>query len=197
MTTPPIVYLFDEDGYFRYAKEAQRSPNPATPDKFLIPVRSTQIKPEIPDGYEAQWDGEKWNYFKLPTSAADFVGVKISHKSQTERNRLMRKLLQDFVKEDSEHYKVVRGSKEEGLYWSVEEIPEKTQDEKDLEEAKQEEQELQSFLNSTDYVAAKLAEGVATKEEYADILQQRAEARDRINALRATQEILTAKIAEA
>lgn len=197
MTTPPIVYLFDEDGYFRYAKEAQRSPNLATPDKFLIPVRSTQIKPEIPDGYEAQWDGEKWNYFKLPTSAADFVGVKISHKSQTERNRLMRKLLQDFVKEDSEHYKVVRGSKEEGLYWSVEEIPEKTQDEKDLEEAKKEEQELQSFLNSTDYVAAKLAEGVATKEEYAEVLQQRAEARDRINALRATQETLTAKIEEA
>ena len=197
MTTPPIVYLFDEDGYFRYAKEAQRSPNPATPDKFLIPVRSTQVKPEIPDGYEAQWDGEKWNYFKLPTSAADFVGVKVSHKSQTERNRLMRKLLQDFVKEDSEHYKVVRGSKEEGLYWSVEEIPEKTQDEKDLEEAKKEEQELQSFLNSTDYVAAKLAEGVATKEEYAEVLQQRAEARDRINALRATQETLTAKIEEA
>lgn len=197
MTTPPIVYLFDEDGYFRYAKEAQRSPNLATPDKFLIPVRSTQIKPEIPDGYEAQWDGEKWNYFKLPTSAADFVGVKISHKSQTERNRLMRKLLQDFVKADSEHYKVVRGSKEEGLWWGVEKIPEKTQDEKDLEEAKQEEQELQYFLNSTDYVAAKLAEGVATKEEYADILQQRAEARDRINALRASQETLTAKIAEA
>lgn len=197
MTTPPIVYLFDEDGYFRYAKEAQRSPNPETPDKFLVPVRSTQVKPEIPDGYEGKWDGEKWNYFKLPTSAADFIGVKISHKSQTERNRLMRKLLQDFVKEDSEHYKVIRGSKEEGLWWSVEKIPEKTQDEKDLEEAKQEEQELQSFLNSTDYVAAKLAEGVATKEEYSDVLQQRAEARDRINALRATQETLTAKIEEA
>lgn len=197
MTTPPIVYLFDEDGYFRYAKEAQRSPNPETPDKFLIPVRSTQIKPEIPDGYEGKWDGEKWNYFKLPTSAADFVGVKISHKSQTERNRLMRKLLQDFVKEDSEHYKVVRGSKEEGLWWGVEKIPEKTQDEKDLEAAKQEEQELQSFLNSTDYVAAKLAEGVATKEEYSDVLQQRAEARDRINVLRASQEALSAKIAEA
>lgn len=197
MTTPPIVYLFDEDGYFRYAKEAQRSPNLATPDKFLIPVRSTQVKPEIPEGYDGRWDGEKWNYEKLPTSAADFVGVKVSHKSQTEHSRLMRKLLQDFVKEDSENYRIVRGSKEEGLWWSVEKIPEKTQDEKDLEAAKQEEQELQSFLNSTDYVAAKLAEGVATKEEYSDVLQQRAEARDRINVLRASQEALSAKIAEA
>ena len=200
MTTPPIVYLFDEDGYFRYAKEAQRSPNPATPDKFLIPVRSTQVKPEIPDGYEAQWDGEKWNYFKLPTSAADFVGVKVSHKSQTERNRLMRKLLQDFVKEDSEHYKVVRGSKEEGLYWSVEEIPEKTQDEKDLEAAKQEEQEILQKLRDTDYIAVKIAEGAVTEEEaprYEEIKAQRQEWRDQVNALRASQQALTAKISEA
>ncbi len=200
MTTPPIVYLFDEDGYFRYAKEAQRSPNPETPDKFLIPVRSTQIKPEIPDGYEGKWDGEKWNYFKLPTSAADFVGVKISHKSQTERNRLMRKLLQDFVKEDSEHYKVIRGSKEEGLYWSVEVIPEKTQDEKDLEAAKQEEQELLQKLRDTDYIAVKIAEGAVTEEEaprYEEIKAQRQEWRDQVNALRVSQGTLTAKIAEA
>ncbi len=200
MNTPPIVYLFDEDGYFRYAKEAQRSPNPKTPDKFLIPVRSTQVKPEIPDGYEGKWNGEKWNYFKLPTSAADFIGVKISHKSQTERNRLMRKLLQDFVKEDSEHYKVIRGSKEEGLWWSVERIPEKTQDEKDLEAAEQEEQELLQKLRDTDYIAIKIAEGAVEEDEqerYEEIKAQRKEWRDQVNALRASQQALTAKISEA
>lgn len=166
-----------------------------------MPENATQTKPddEKLKNYFAKWDkdSEGWLYEKKPTSAADFIGLQISHKSQTEHDREMRKLLQDLVKADSEHYKVVRGSKEEGLWWGVEKIPEKTQDEKDLEEAKQEEQELQSFLNSTDYVAAKLAEGVATKEEYADVLQQRAEARDRINALRASQETLSAKIAEA
>ena len=166
-----------------------------------MPANATQTKPddEKLKDYFAKWDkdSESWMYEKKPTSAADFIGLQISHKSQTEHDREMRKLLQDLVKADSEHYKVVRGSKEEGLWWGVEKIPEKTQDEKDLEEAKQEEQELQSFLNSTDYVAAKLAEGVATKEEYADVLRQRAEARDRINALRASQETLTAKIAEA
>lgn len=200
MTTPPIVYLFDEDGYFRYAKEAQRSPNPETPDKFLIPVRSTQVKPEIPEGYEGKWDGEKWNYEKIPTSAADFVGVKISHKSQTEHFRRMRKLLQDFVKADSEHYRVIRGSKEEGLYWSVEVIPEKTQDEKDLEAAKQEEQELLQKLRDTDYIAVKIAEGAVTEEEaprYEEIKAQRQEWRDQVNALRVSQGTLTAKIAEA
>ncbi len=108
----------------------------------------------------------------------------------------MRQRLQDFVKADSENYRVVRGSQEEGLYWSVEKIPQKTQDELDLEAAERQEQELLQKLRDTDYVAAKLAEGVATKEEYADVLAERAECREQINGLRATQQALAAKIAE-
>lgn len=42
---------------------------------------------------------------------------------------------------------------------------------------------LKSKLKSTDYIAAKLAEGVATKEEYADKLAERAACRARINEL--------------
>lgn len=38
-------------------------------------------------------------------------------------------------------------------------------------------------LASTDYVVIKIAEGVATKEEYADILKNRAEWRTRINEI--------------
>ena len=191
------IYYFDQDGYFARAGRAQKLKD----GSVLMPDDATQTMPEAEKlaTHFAKWNGEEkvWAYEAKPTSAADFVGLKISHKSQTEHDREMRKLLQDLVKADSEHYKVIRGTKEEGLWWGVEAIPEKTQDEKDLEAAKQEEQELQSFLSSTDYVAAKLAEGVATKEEYADVLQQRAEARDRINALRASQETLTAKINEA
>lgn len=195
MLTP--IFYFDNDGYFSRVGRAQKLDD----GTVLMPKDATESKPDdekLKDHF-AKWnkDSGVWEYEAKPTSAADFVGLRVSHKSQTEHDREMRKLLQDLVKADSEHFKVIRGTKEEGLYWSVEAIPEKTQDEKDLEAAKQEEQELQSFLNSTDYVAAKLAEGVSTKEEYADVLQQRAEARDRINALRATQETLTAKIAEA
>ena len=43
--------------------------------------------------------------------------------------------------------------------------------------------ELHRLLNSTDYIAAKIAEGVATKEEYADQLAQRQSWRDEINEL--------------
>lgn len=44
----------------------------------------------------------------------------------------------------------------------------------------------QTFLAHTDYVAAKLAEGAATAEDYADILQQRKEARQKLNDLMQT-----------
>lgn len=40
-------------------------------------------------------------------------------------------------------------------------------------------------LSSTDYIAAKIAEGAATKEEYADKIAERQQWRDDINAAQA------------
>lgn len=169
-----------------------------------MPKDATESKPDeekLKDHF-AKWDADSvaWNYEAKPTSAADFVGLQISHKSQTEHDREMRKLLQDFVKADSEHYKVIRGSKEQGLWWGVEKIPEKTQDELDLEAAERQEQELLQKLRDTDYVAIKIAEGAVAEDEqqrYEEIKAQRAEWRDQVNALRASQQTLTAKISEA
>lgn len=49
--------------------------------------------------------------------------------------------------------------------------------------AAQEISELKAKLTATDYVAAKIAEGAATKEEYAEKLAERAAWRARINEL--------------
>ena len=191
----PIAYIYDDDGYYFMCKHKQQSPR--IKGKFLTPANSTEIKPEIPEGYFAHWNGSGWEYEKIPTTAEEFVGVQVSHKSQTARNQLLRQLVQSLAAEDPEHYRVIRGTEDEGLWWSIETIPEKTQDEKDLEQAKAEEQAAIAYLRSTDYVAVKIAEGVATKEEYAEVLQKRAEKREEVNALRASQESLTAKIAKA
>lgn len=43
--------------------------------------------------------------------------------------------------------------------------------------------ELKQMLRDTDYVTIKIAEGVATKEDYADILEQRSVWRTEINKL--------------
>ena len=42
---------------------------------------------------------------------------------------------------------------------------------------------LHQLLSNTDYIAAKIAEGAATKEEYSDILRKRQAWRDEINKL--------------
>lgn len=188
------IFYFDSDGYFQVVGWAQSDKK----GKLLMPPNATTVAPELDEDYFYKWDKDQntWQAEKKPTDASELVGQIIDHKSQTPHMIELRKIVEALTK-DNPRYRDERGTKEEGYHHKVVYIPEPTKDEKDLEAAKQEEQELQSFLNSTDYVAAKLAEGVATKEEYSDVLQQRAEARDRINVLRASQEALSAKIAEA
>ena len=53
----------------------------------------------------------------------------------------------------------------------------------DVIEANFELEELKNNLSNTDYIACKIAEGSATKEEYAELIQARQEWRDRINQL--------------
>lgn len=43
--------------------------------------------------------------------------------------------------------------------------------------------ELRAKLSATDYIAAKISEGAATREEYADKLTERQSWRDEINEL--------------
>lgn len=50
-------------------------------------------------------------------------------------------------------------------------------------DARREIAELKAKLTETDYIAAKIAEGAATVEDYADEIRQRAEWRARINEL--------------
>ena len=188
------IFYFDTDGYFQNVGFAQSDKNGG----LLMPRNATTVEPELDEAYFYKWNKEQnaWLAEKKPTDASELVDQVVDHKSQTPHMIELRKIIENLTK-DNPRYRDERGTKEEGYHHKVVYIPEPTQDEKDLDSAKQEEQELQSFLNSTDYVAAKLAEGVATKEEYAEVLQQRAEARDRINALRASQETLASKIAEA
>ena len=69
------------------------------------------------------------------------------------------------IDDDGEYYKVVK-------------------DEPSQEELRNAEiAELKAYLSATDYVVIKIAEGVATVEEYADVLEERAKARERINEL--------------
>lgn len=56
--------------------------------------------------------------------------------------------------------------------------------------ARQKIRELKNYLSETDYVAAKIAEGAATAEEYSKVLEKRREARSEINKF---EEVIQAK----
>lgn len=64
-------------------------------------------------------------------------------------------------------------------YYKVEKLPEPTEDE--LRQRRID--ALKSFLSATDYAVIKIAEGSATVEQYADVIEQRRSWRAEINQL--------------
>ena len=191
------IFYFDADGYFQNIGWAQSDKK----GKLLMPPNATTVAPELDESYFYKWDKEQnvWVAEKKPTDASELVDQVVDHKSQTPHMIELRKILENLTK-DNPRYRDERGTKEEGYHHKVVYIPEPTQDEKDLESAERQEQELLQKLRDTDYIAVKIAEGAVTEEEasrYEEIKAQRQEWRDQVNALRASQETLTAKISEA
>ena len=153
--------------------------------EMLLPDNATTIEAKLEPNHFDKWDGHKWIYEAKPTKVEDFVGVKVSHVSQTPHDIELRAILQALV-EQAEGWRIVRGDESEGLWWSVEKIPEKTE----AEIKKERISELKGKLSSTDYVATKIAEGAATREEYAQVLADRQSWRDEINQLQVEIEAL-------
>ena len=191
MQKTKIVYRFDDLGYLIGDTIIQKHPTKHT---WMIPDDCTDLKPdkEKLETHFARFKDGQWTYEKIPQDAGFFIGKQVSHKSQKLHDQVLRALLQRLVDEKPETYRVIRGSEEEGLWWSVEKIPEKSAKEKALDEKQTRIAVLKSKLNSTDYVAAKIAEGAATREEYADVLNDRQAWRDEINALE--QEVQTLSV---
>lgn len=169
----------DEDGYFCGFCSCMN--DPAT-GEALIPANV--VNAEAPEGSATgfyKWDGKAWIEEAKPQTCEDCITLgAVSHKSQTARCAELRQIYQTLVEADSEHYKITRG---DDLEWIVEAIPEKTEEEKAAEEKAAKIAALKQKLADTDYIAAKIAEGAATREEYADILAQRQAWRDEINEL--------------
>lgn len=191
------IYYFDADGYFQNIGWAQSDKK----GKLLMPPNATTVAPSLDEAYFYKWDKEQnaWLAEKKPTDASELVDQVVDHKSQTPHMIELRKILENLTK-DNPRYRDERGTKEEGYHHKVVYIPEPTQDEKDLEAAEQEEQEILQKLRDTDYIAIKIAEGAVEEyeqERYEEIKAQRKEWRDQVNALRASQQALTAKISEA
>ena len=67
--------------------------------------------------------------------------------------------------------------------FQIKQIPQKTEDEKVIEQYQSEIIELKKYLSDTDYKAIKYAEGEITESDYQEVKSQRHDARVRINEL--------------
>ena len=67
--------------------------------------------------------------------------------------------------------------------FQIKQIPQKTEDEKLIEQYQSEIAELKKYLSDTDYKAIKFAEGEITESDYREDKSQRHDARTRINEL--------------
>ncbi len=127
--------------------------------------------------YKLSDDKQSWLAEKKPTTAEECVAFgAISHTSRSMRDECLRRLFMKLVEADNENYVITRGN---DLSWTVEPTPEKSDEEQTADRIS----ELKQKLVETDYIAVKIAEGVATKEEYADVLAQRQAWREEINQL--------------
>ena len=67
--------------------------------------------------------------------------------------------------------------------FQIKQIPQKTEDEKLIEQYQSEIVELKKYLSDTDYKAIKFAEGELPESDYQEVKSQRHDARARINEL--------------
>lgn len=178
-----VVYAYDEDGYFCGDRIAQQCPTDTS--QWLVPQNSIEEAVDLKklETHFAKHVDGHWTYEKKPASASEFVGLRVSHQSQTPRNIELRMLLQASVAADPTGYKVIRGTEAEGLWWGVEPIPEPTAEEIELKEKQSRIATLKSQLAATDYAVIKIAEGAATAEEYAEVIASREAWRAEINEL--------------
>lgn len=161
MTTPSLlqVFTYDADGYFADGSIAQR--NPQNENEYLFPPDCTTVAPaekknvffKIKDKNDVN---SGWDEIPYPSSAAELVGVQISHKSRTAHDNKMRQILQQLVAAEPELYKEVAVNDESGnkIATTVEEIPQPTEEEKRKKKEAEVRAQRDALIDKTDYLLA-------------------------------------------
>ncbi|MFR3634639.1 MAG: hypothetical protein ACLTVB_00905 [Sutterella sp.] len=129
MNTKP-VYVFDSEGFYKEESLAQE--NEKENGDWLMPQNATDIKPNFDALNWAKWNGKKWVQIKKPSSAAECVGVVVSHFSDTPHDTELKALMVSLTN-GSETHRLVRGEGEDPS-WSVEEISAEELESKLIEE---------------------------------------------------------------
>ena len=110
------MYAYDSAGFFKGEVLAQE--DRMTPGTWIESPDATFLAPELDDAHWAKFDGAAWQKVAKPTTAAECVGIVISHESQTPHDQEFRKLMEELTKGSTTH-RLERG---EDKSWYVVEI---------------------------------------------------------------------------
>lgn len=153
------VWCYDEDHYFSDTHIAQ--PNPVRKGQWLNPPNCTHVKPELkpkcfykiidPTDTNSGWLEEPY-----PASAKDFIGVLIPHESRTMHHHILRTLLREFVKNESDKFIEKAINNEEGklIAITVEAIPEPTEAELKAQKESAARTKRDYYLSLTDHLVS-------------------------------------------
>lgn len=122
------AYEYDASGYFEAVTQVQIDCETGAP--VGLPDRTTLTPPTLKSGCFVRWTGAAWIDERMPTTAADCVGLRVALSSETTRDRTLRALFERLT-EGSATHRLVRT---EDRVWYVEPVPE---EEHDAEEAAQ------------------------------------------------------------
>ena len=118
-----------------------------------------------------------------------FIKLNKNNIEETRTGEFTEDAENDFIKDGFIEIDEEQGNK---LKWNVPQMyvrGEVVDDTAEIEKRQTEENTIREIINlksqltETDYVVIKIAEGVATEKDYADVLKDRAEWRERINEL--------------
>lgn len=122
-------YRFTPDGY--YEGEVGAAIDPLETKKaghpvYIHPCSATDVAPETKNGYWPRWQDGAWTYVLMPKTVDDLVAFgRIKHDQTTGFWRQMDAIRNELVPK-AERYKTELNDG----YWTVEEIPEPTEEEK-------------------------------------------------------------------
>lgn len=140
------IYEFDEEGFFLRATFAQV--DDVTREIVGMPERCTTLKPELKDGFFAMFDGEKWIDVAKPSTASECVGIVVPHKARSTHASELRKIFKDLTEGSSTHRQVQLPD----LSLTVEEIPQKTEDDIKSEAAESVREKRDALISETDFL---------------------------------------------
>lgn len=185
MSEKKIAYFWNsEDKTFVNSREINEDPNNA--GYYPCPARATFVAPDLTlvSPYVNVWNGSAWEKKEDHRKHLDETGTYVGGTPYWPEGATYK---------DEASYMTELGPIPDGASLTQ---PEKPEEMTQYEDLKSQIAKAKAYLSDTDYVVTKIAEGVSTADDYAEILAERKTQRESIDPLQAQVDTLKTTLVE-